>query len=154
LALKYSTPAAFAGRFATSTQEELSSIEVEAKALRDRVDARTQHVRDKAKALLGTTSFIASVTLGAASFLAAHPGLLPTWSLGPILALLLLMLLQFGYSLIRAMSAITREQVVDISTDDILTLNTGKVHLITAQLAAANAYQVASTEQVNKLILG
>jgi hypothetical protein len=122
---------------------------------------RAEHVRDKAKSLLGTSTFIGAVVLGIMSFFAEHIASSSYKVLFPIGIFLMLMLLQFSRSLMCSIEVMTRETSIEISTADVITafneatdLDDYKRRLGIVLLATANQHEIEINKRVNKLILG
>ena len=122
---------------------------------------RTDTVRDKAKVLLGTSSFVGAVVTGILSLSFQHMKLLPAWINVPFTILFALMLIEFGFSLILSMRAMTRETLHELAPrqlgrmiEEAGEIDEFKRRLAATRFALANKNSIFTTEKVNYLILG
>jgi len=123
--------------------------------------SRADHVRDKAKTLVGLASFFSAVAVGMLVFLSAHSLSIPLWTSIPLVILGGLFLLQFCLSLIRLLAVLTREEFADLSPEVLLEILKGpstvavdyKKRLLAERLALVYQNHHLTTRKVNKLIL-
>ncbi len=123
--------------------------------------SRAEHVRDKAKTLVGLASFYSAVAIGMLAFLSGHSLSVPFWISIPLVILGALFLLQFSLSLIRLLAVLTREEALDLSPQTLLEIFKGqsvpgvdyKKRLIAERLALVYQNHRLISVRANKLIL-
>jgi ABC-type multidrug transport system fused ATPase/permease subunit len=126
------------------------------------VFSRAEHIRDKAKTLVGLGSFAAAVSVGILALLANRIPYDYHWISYVSLVLVLMFIVQFALSLVRFVSVLTREEYVDVSPKTVLGMFSEedgvaidyKKQLISERIALAHVNQQLITARANKLIAG
>lgn len=162
LAETYSDPENVLEAVPTPLSSEIAdAVLAEANRIAQAASVRADTVRDKAKVLLGTSSFVGAVVTGILSFSFQHIKVLPTWISLPFIVLFALMLVQFGFSLVRSIRAMTRETLHELTPRELGRiiqvggeLEEFKRRLAATRFALANKTSIFVTQKVNDLILG
>lgn len=130
-----------------------------AKAYESMINAKADHVRDKAKSLLGTVSFVSAALFGITTFLTTSIVKLDGWWFTCELVLLGIFAAHLFRALLLAMNVMMREVVITSRQEELLLQKSAtELHALkclSAQIFAyANRTDEFVRERVNKLILG
>lgn len=159
---QYDTPSEVLQAIKTNAPEILKLIYDRAKAHELTIHNSADHIRDKAKALLSTVSFLSAVFLGVVPFFLLAVTKFVWWLIAFECLLFLLLASHLIHSLIIAMNVMTREQYVKTSPQEILSVpqHSKRKQIIAIKEATAQimAYSNQTHEFIrqrgNKLILG
>lgn len=139
--------------------EVLKLVYERAKAYESIVNSKADHVRDKAKSLLGTVAFVSAVLLGVTSFLVTSIVKLNGWWFIGELILVSVLGTHLVRALLIAMDVMMREVIITSRKEELLLQRSEtELHalkcLISQIFSYANKTDEFVRERVNKLILG
>lgn len=162
LAKGYDSPSRVAAALTSNDMEVIELIYQRARDYEQRIYASSDHVRDKAKTLLSTATFVSAILFGVESLLLPTLHAFEWWMVALEAGLFLLLVCHFLRALFIAMSVITREKVVESSPQEFLFAESKKnqTHVAATKKAIAEivAYAIQSHNylrlRVNRLIIG
>jgi hypothetical protein len=120
LSAKHDTPEKVLKDLKSNDLESIRLIYERAKAYESTIENIGNLTRDKAKALLSTTSMVSAVFFGVASFFSSSSIKFPWWAISIELIIFILLASQLIRSLVIAMDVMTREQAISASPDEFL----------------------------------
>ena len=156
---KWETPSEVFQKLETEKLEVVKLIYERAKTYEAIVNSRADHVRDKAKSLLGTVSFVSAVLGGVASFLTTSIVKLNGWWFVGELVLLVILGGHLIRALLIAMDVMTREVVITSRKEEfLLPKSETELHALKCSISQIVTYANQTNElvwaRVNQLILG
>jgi len=161
----YEVPEKVLASLTSNNIDLIKFIYERAKLHEDRIENISNQMRDKAKTLLGTVSFVSAIFFGIISFFTPSTLKLPWWFIFSELSLFILLACQMIRSLMIAMEVMTREESIVAPPDEFLRSyengNETENAIITAYknaIAQTVAYPIQThlllKKRINRLILG
>jgi hypothetical protein len=165
LAVEYDTPENVLNSLTSSNLDLIKFIYERAKAHEIRIENISNQIRDKAKIMLGTVSFVSAIFFGVIPFFTPSTLKLTWWAILTESLLFILLACHMIHSLMIAMDVITREESIVASPNEFLKSYENGIEPDSAiikayknAIAQAVAYPIKTHSllriRINKLIMG